>query len=155
MELSNTLVAHSLPSLTTSEPAVLATSPTLFPPPSPTPDPAMLSAELLIPTPSTAFPQSLIFTSNRNDPRESGDTIEVFETLPSVSSTTFNHVNSIPTKLHHLRGMVFFGPDEKFLIAGGANGGGIKVFKRTESSVLEEVAWLETEGLNPTGFLVL
>lgn len=153
MELSNKLVAHDISS--TSDPVVLATSPTLFPPPAPTPDPAMLSAELLIPTPSTAFPQSLIFTSNRNDPREGGDTIEVFETLPSTTSTSFTHVTSIPTKLHHLRGMVFFGPDEKYLIAGGANGGGIKVFERTESSMLKEVAWLDTDALNPTGFLVL
>lgn len=61
--------------------------------------------------------------------------------------------------------MILFGEDERYLIAGGANGGGIKVFERVgDGSKLEQVAFLDVDvagntagegGLSPTGFLVL
>ncbi len=49
----------------------------------------------------------------------------------------------------------FGGPDDKWLIAGGAQGGGIKIFERVNDGKV----WLEiaanNEAESPTGFLWL
>jgi 6-phosphogluconolactonase (cycloisomerase 2 family) len=38
----------------------------------------MLAAEVLLPEPNASFPETFIYTSNRNDPHLEGDTIAVF-----------------------------------------------------------------------------
>ena len=124
----------------------------------------MLAAELLITPPNLIFKKPYVYVSNRNDPHPEGDTIAVFSTVtPSEPKLTL--LSETRTGLRHLRGMVFFGEDERFLIAGGANGGGVKVFERIDDgSTLKEVASLGVEaagsgagdaGFCPTGFLVL
>jgi 6-phosphogluconolactonase (cycloisomerase 2 family) len=124
----------------------------------------MLTAELLIASPNSTFTKAFVYVSNRNDPHPGGDTIAVFSTVtPSEPNLTL--LSETRTGLNHLRGMIFFGDDDRYLIAGGANGGGIKVFERTgDGSTLQEVAFLGVEaagadagdaGFCPTGFLAL
>lgn len=60
-----------------------------------------------------------------------------------------------PSGLTHLRGMVLGGKGEgeegKWIVAGGVNGGGVKVFERVEGGKgLREVTKCEVE--KPTGF---
>jgi hypothetical protein len=95
----------------------------------------MLAAEILIAESNNEYPVPYVYVSNRNDPRPDGDTIAIFSTSP------FELVAEIPTGLNHLRGMKFGGENNKWLIAGGANGGGVKVFERTNGGRgLKEVA---------------
>lgn len=164
------LVAHSLPPLPlthTLSPTVLAVSPNCFLPSSDQISVPMLSSEILIASPNASYPEALIYTSNRNDPREGGDTIEIFSILPAGSSASLppsplqlQHLATTFTSLNHLRAMILFGPDSCYLIAGGTNSGGIKVFQRLKGGrLLKEVAWLEADGnesnLYPTAFLCL
>lgn len=185
LELSSTIVAHTLPPLpatpnsASSVPILLASSPTLIPTPLPVTDPnalPLLAAEILIPLPNSSFPTAYIYVSNRNEVHPDGDTITIFETFTSSSViqdaksaidsnpsiATLKHITSSHTGLHHLRGMIFFGPDDRYLIAGGAQGGGIKVFERIDGGRnLKEIAFLpvveggDQFGLRPTAFLCI
>ncbi|KAF7294515.1 putative isomerase YbhE [Mycena kentingensis (nom. inval.)] len=144
-ELDNTLVKHrfhALPAQSTH----IATKPTLLKPP---PNPhAMLAAELLIPKPNSAFPTAYAYVSNRNDPSPEGDTIAIF----GIEGDALELVTEVHTGLCHLRGMQFGGPQDKWLIAGGVNGGGVKVFERTDGGKgLKEIANADVSC--PTGFL--
>ena len=124
----------------------------------------MLTAELLVAKPNPTFKKPVILVSNRNDPHADGDTIAIFSTV-TPSEPQLALLSETRTQLRHLRGMILFGEDERYLIAGGANGGGIKVFERVgDGSKLEQVAFLDVDvagntagegGLSPTGFLVL
>ena len=52
-----------------------------------------------------------------------------------------------------MRGILFGGLDDKYLVAGGVNGGGVKIFERTDGGRrLKEVARNEFVSA-PTGFL--
>jgi 6-phosphogluconolactonase (cycloisomerase 2 family) len=107
----------------------------------------MLAAEILIPKPNASFPTSYIYVSNRNDPHPEKDTIAIFD------PKTMEMVGEVRTGLQHLRGMVFGGEDERWLVAGGAQGGGIKIFERVNGGKgLKEIAKNE-EVEAPTGFL--
>lgn len=111
-----------------------------------------LPGEILLSPTNASFPNALIYVANREDPLPEGDTISIY--TPHSSSQGFQFVESVATGFNHLRGMAFGGPDDKYLIAGGQNGGGIKVFERTGTTApyLKEVAKLE--GVEkPTGFL--
>jgi 6-phosphogluconolactonase (cycloisomerase 2 family) len=109
----------------------------------------MLAAEILVPTPSATFSHPYMYVSNRNDPASEGDVIAVFSV---ADPTRMEPAAEIRSGLSHLRGMVFGGGDDRFLIAGGANGGGVKVFERTDGGKdLREVASLNLEA--PTAFL--
>ena len=124
----------------------------------------MLTAELLVATPNSTFKKPFVYVSNRNDPHPEGDTIAIFSTV-TQSEPNLKLLSETRTGLNHLRGMIFFGDDDRYLIAGGANGGGIKVFERIgDGSTLQEVAFLGVEaagadageaGFCPTGFLAL
>ena len=59
------------------------------------------------------------------------------------------------TGLNHLRGMAFGGPDDKFLVAGGANGGGVKVFERIDDGKSLKLVASNDSVKAPTGFLWL
>lgn len=43
-------------------------------------------------------------------------------------------IATVSTGLEHLRGTVFFGPDDHSLIASGANGGGVQVFELADGA---------------------
>jgi len=113
---------------------------------------ARLAAEILIPTPNASFPTPYLYVSNRNDPSPEGDIITIFSIDQSDSLEPIAEVRS---GLKHLRGMVFGGLDDKYLIAGGANGGGAKVFERINGGKsLKEIA-SNSSIEAPTAFLWL
>ena len=112
----------------------------------------MFAAEILIPNPNSTFSVPYLYVSNRNDPSPEGDSISIF----AVDETrTLRCVNEVRTGLKHLRGMEFGGEDDKWLIAGGLHGGGVKVFQRvadgTGLTVVAEYNDMEA----PAGFLWL
>ncbi|ESK89453.1 hypothetical protein Moror_16142 [Moniliophthora roreri MCA 2997] len=144
LELSSSLTTHKL----NPEFPFLANVPTR-PEASLTAD-NMLAAEILIPPPNTTYPVPYIYVSNRNDPSPEGDTIAIF--TPDVQ---LGPITQIRTGLSHVRGIIFFGPQDKWLIAGGGNSGGVKVFERVdEGRGLKEVAALGDVN-SATGFLYL
>ncbi|KZP28433.1 putative isomerase YbhE [Athelia psychrophila] len=147
VELTSGLTAHRLPALPAA-PTLTHTTPTLS---NPLPLPNdMLAAEILVPTPNAAFPSPYLYISNRNDPSPEGDTIAIF-TLADKEQPVL--VQEVRTGLKHVRGIVFGGPDDKWLVAGGVLGGGVKVFERTEGGKnLKLVAELKDVEA-PTGFL--
>ncbi|KAK7012260.1 3-carboxy-cis,cis-mucoante lactonizing enzyme [Favolaschia claudopus] len=146
LELSSEIAKHTFPGLP-AEPKLIAKKSTMVDPPTPPHD--MLAAELLIPEPNASFSTPYAYVSNRNNPSESGDTISIFR----IEGDALDLVAEIPTGLKHLRGMVFGGPDNKLLVAGGANGGGVKVFERIDGGKgLKELA-ANSSVEAPTGFL--
>jgi hypothetical protein len=109
----------------------------------------MLAAELLIPKPNSTFSTPYAYISNRNDPSPEGDTIAIF----SIAGDTLDLIAEIRTGLKHLRGMVFGGEDDKWLVAGGAQGGGVKVFERIDGGKGLRLLAENTSIESPTGFL--
>lgn len=100
------------------------------------------AAEVLIPSPSCAFPSTLVYASNRhtgtsNDTR--GDSIAV---LSLAANGTLQIINQFFTGLNQVRGMQFGGPDNRYLVASGVVGnGGVAVFERVgEGDQFVEVA---------------
>ncbi|KAJ7115885.1 Lactonase, 7-bladed beta-propeller-domain-containing protein [Mycena epipterygia] len=145
-ELNSTLSKHRFPTLP-AEPSLIAVKPTMFNPPNPLND--MLAAELLIPEPNSVFSTPYAYVSNRNDPSAEGDSIAIF----SIAGDALELVAEVRTGLKHLRGMVFGGLNDKWLVAGGVQGGGVKVFERIDGGkglkVLASNSGIEA----PTGFL--
>jgi 6-phosphogluconolactonase (cycloisomerase 2 family) len=143
LELSSEITAHTLPKL--PEPAkLIGIASTVS---SGQPDENMLAAEILV-TPSISSEPARIYVSNRNDPHEHGDTIAVF-TLATLT-TPPKLVGEVRTGLKHVRGMVL-DPSGRYLVAGGVNGPGVKVFERApDGEWLREVAYVEVD--SPTGF---
>ncbi|KZT27154.1 putative isomerase YbhE [Neolentinus lepideus HHB14362 ss-1] len=134
LELHNTLSQHSLgPLLSSEKPSQTTTLPTHIPVPIPsqTIPLGMLAAEILLAT----TPSPFLYVSNRNDPSPGGDSIAIF----SLSPSGLERIGEVKTGLHHLRGMILFGQDDKYLIAGGVNGGeggvGVKVFERIDGGM--------------------
>ena len=87
------------------------------------------AGEILLTEASPSFPKPFVYVSNRNtgtvDPR--GDTIAIFELEPQLKL-----VAQVYTGLNQVRGMMFGGPENEFLVASGVAGsGGVIVFKRT------------------------
>ncbi|KAJ7224339.1 Lactonase, 7-bladed beta-propeller-domain-containing protein [Mycena pura] len=148
LELSSSLSKHRFHALPAA-PTLIAVKPTMSNPPTPPHD--MLAAELLIPKPNATFPTPYAYASNRNDPSEEGDTIAIF----SITGDALELVAEARTGLKHLRGMAFGGVDDKWLVAGGVNEGGVKVFERIDGGKgLKEVA-ANGSIESPTGFLWL
>ena len=111
----------------------------------------MLAAEILIPPPNDTFSHPYVYVSNRNDPSPDGDTISIYS-IADINK--LESVAEVKSGLRHLRGMVFGGPDNKYLVAGGANDGGVKVFERVDGGKgLKELASVDVSA--PTGFLWL
>ncbi|KAM5537915.1 hypothetical protein V8D89_008391 [Ganoderma adspersum] len=151
LELTSEVSAHRVPPLP-ADPVLLDTVPTMGSPPPPEAASEMLAAEILVPPPNGAYPTPYVYVSNRNDPSPEGDTIAIFSTVDA--SGKIAHVAEVRSGLKHLRGMVFGGPDDKYLIAGGVFGEGVKIFERVDGGKgLKEVAAVELAA--PTGFLWL
>jgi len=150
LELNLKLAVHALPPLPAS-PTPLTSLFTLSAP-IPIPD-GMSAAEILLPEPNESFPEAFIYTSNRNDPNPGGDTIAIFSLAAGDDKPAL--VNEVRTGLTHVRGMEFGGDDDRYLVVGGVEGGGVKVFERVDGGKgLEEVAKLGADVVeSPTGFL--
>lgn len=123
----------------------------------------MKAAEILIPKPNRSFPTAYIYTSNRDDPHPEGDTVAIFSLEKGEERPEL--VTEVRTGLRHVRGMVFGGEDDKWLVVGGAGsesdgkGGGIKIYERAEGGRdLRQIAQLDdavASKLNATSFLWL
>ncbi|KAI6043462.1 Lactonase, 7-bladed beta-propeller-domain-containing protein [Pisolithus marmoratus] len=149
LELTSKISVHSFPPTDTGPP--LKWLSTLQAPPPP--PHSMTTAEILLPEPNATFSVPYIYVSNRDDPNPEGDTIAIFslangETEPEL-------VTEVRTGLNHLRGMSFGGEDNKWLIAGGVEGGGVKIFERVHGGKdLRMVASLGRDVVpRPTSFL--
>jgi len=132
------------------------TLPTLTPPKELSP--GMLGAEILLTPASASYPEPLIYGSNRNDPLPEGDSIAIYSPASSSDSISgFDFIAEVHSGLNHLRALTFGGPEDKYVIAGGMNGGGIKIFERVESGrALKEVAKLEAGVVkSPTSFVMV
>jgi len=81
----------------------------------------MLGGELLF----AQNPTPLLYASNRDDPSPGADAIAIFEVEP------LRKVAEVRTGLKHLRGVALVGEDDAYLIAGGMNGGGIKILRES------------------------
>lgn len=151
-ELDSTVTVYSYPS--ESEVKTVKTVSSLTPPTEAAE--GMLGAEILLSKASSpAFPEPLIYVSNRNDPHAEGDSVAVFTTEDSAEG--FGLVAEIRTGMKHLRALTLGGKDDRYVVAGGASGGGIKVFERVEKGRgLKELVHLE-EGVvaSPTCFVML
>jgi 6-phosphogluconolactonase (cycloisomerase 2 family) len=148
LELTLKLAVHTFPPLP-APPTPLTSLSTLSA--SPTLD-TMLAAEILLPEPNASFPETFIYTSNRNDPHSEGDTIAIFSLAAGEGQPEL--VNEVRTGLTHVRGMAFGGDDDKYLVVGGVEGGGVKVFERIDGGKgLKEIAKLSEDVGRPTGFL--
>ena len=148
LELTSEVSAHRLLPLP-AEPTHITTVPTMSKFPGPPAELGMLAAEILLPVPNQAYPTPYLYVSNRNDPSPEGDVIAIFSV---ANPEKLELVAEVRSGLKHLRGMLFGGPNDKYLVAGGAKGGGVKVFERTEGGKgLQEVASVDLTA--PTGFL--
>lgn len=171
LELANEVSSHTFPA-PPEKPSFLSALPTLPPGSIPTAD--MLLSEILLSPSTSSHPYPLIYVTNRNEPLPAGDTIAVFaphhaSSLPPHEAADtaaaaaaaldskspgaeFQYLGSIATGLKHLRAIILGGPDSRYLVAGGAQGGGVKIFERNGAS-LREVASVEVE--KPTSFIWL
>ncbi|KAI0343594.1 putative isomerase YbhE [Trametopsis cervina] len=148
LELSSEITAHYLPPLP-AQPTLITTAPTMSKFPGDPVKLGMLAAELLLPKPNPSFSSPYLYVSNRNDPSPEGDVISIYSV---VNPEKLELVAEVRSGLKHLRGMQFGGPDDKYLIAGGAQGGGVKIFERVDGGKgLKEIAHVDLEA--PTGFL--
>ncbi|KAG7091586.1 hypothetical protein E1B28_010607 [Marasmius oreades] len=147
LELSSRLVKGKLLQFP-KQPVILASESTLSHPPQSPND--MLAAEILIPKPNSTYPEAYVYVSNRNDPSAEGDTIAIFE---ASDSDSLNMVGEVRTGLRHLRGMAFGGPENRWLITGGGNGGGVKVFERINGGKDLRLVAKNEDVKAPTGFL--
>ncbi|KAL0575843.1 hypothetical protein V5O48_006133 [Marasmius crinis-equi] len=152
LELTSHVYKHQLLPLP-KEPVFLTAVSTLSHPPSGGATAVgMLAAEIVIPETSSAYPTPYVYASNRNDPSPEGDTIVIFE---ASTSATLALITEVRTGLKHLRGMVFGGPDDRWLIAGGANGGGVRVYERIDGGKGLKLVAQNEKVKAPTGFLWL
>jgi hypothetical protein len=155
-ELASTLTAHAFPPLPAAA-TLLSTTPSLqLPPGEALGD--RLAAELLLAPALTEDAQNrnslppFLYATNRNDPRAAGDTLAIFSledpTAPSL-------VAEVHTGLRHVRGAALGGEDGRWIVLGGARGGGVKMYERVDGgrSVKEVAALSDVQA--PTGFLWL
>ncbi|PPQ76349.1 hypothetical protein CVT24_008118 [Panaeolus cyanescens] len=130
LELKSKVVKHTFPPLPELPKFVKSTATMSNPPPVPN---DMLAAEIVIPEPNSTFGTPYLYLSNRNDPSEEGDIVSIFSVeTESADGEALTLIKEVRTGLKHVRGMVFGGADDRFVIVGGANGGGVKVFERVE-----------------------
>lgn len=147
-ELTSEVTAHRFPPLP-EQGTQIAAAPTMSKFPG---DPrilGMLAAEILLPTPNKSFPKPYLYVSNRNDPSAEGDVISIY----AVSKPEkLELVAEVRSGLTHVRSMVFGGPDDQYLVAGGAFAPGVKVFQRVKGGKgLKEIASIDLPA--PTSFL--
>ncbi|KAF8749050.1 Lactonase, 7-bladed beta-propeller [Rhizoctonia solani] len=85
----------------------------------------------------------------RNTPE--GDSITIFSPIKDGNTDAFKLVNSVRTGLNHARGAAFGGDKDKWLIVGGADKGGVKIFERDGKDLRPVVGMAGV--IAPTGFL--
>jgi 6-phosphogluconolactonase (cycloisomerase 2 family) len=147
LELTSVVASHRFPSLP-KEPTPVSTSSTYVYPPNLVKD--RLAAEILITKPTTLFPTPYLYVSNRNDPCPEGDSIAIF----CINNPDALHlVGEVRTGLNHVRGIAFGGEEDRWLIAGGVNGGGVKVFERIDGGRNFRLAAQIKDIKAPTGFI--
>jgi hypothetical protein len=79
------------------------------------------ATELLAPSPNSKFKTRLLYVSNGNInsiTKNPGDSIAIFALKP------LRLISHVYTGLNRINGMTFGGPNDRYLIAGGASGGG-------------------------------
>ena len=128
-ELSSTLTSQILPKAPNGTSSLISNS-SIVPPGLPA-GAAMAAGEILIPSINHAFSGSYVYVSNRNtgvqDPR--GDAIAIYSREKNGS---VSFVDYVFTGIDQIRGMEFFGDDDRYLIASGVAGeAGVLVFERT------------------------
>jgi len=147
--MGNTVTQHTITPLSSATQLVANVS---ILPPGPLGNAKLGAAELLY----ASSPTPLLYASNRNltlDPTNigAGDTITVLATTPALKP-----VGYVKTGLAQVRAMAFLGDNDRFLLAAGLVGGGVKVFERVseEQGWLKEVASLnDTRIVQPTSFV--
>ena len=149
LELKNKVVLHRFPPLP-ALPTFIKSTPTMSNPPPASSN--QLAAEILIPPTNEFFPTPYLYLSNRNDPSPQGDIISIFSIQNPGS---LDLIAEIRTGLKHLRGMVFGGPNDKYLVAGGVDGGGVKVFERIDGGKSLQLVATNSSIQAPTSFLWL
>lgn len=110
----------------------------------------MSAAEILFPNPNKTFPEPYLYVSNRDDPSPEGDTIAIFSLDDKERPRLIQEVR---TGLKHVRGMVFGGPDDRWLVVGGVKDGGVKVFERIDDGRNLRVIAENDSIKAPTAFL--
>jgi len=138
LELTNDVVTHHWSSLSENPRPAPTTTSTL---PNPHPQ-GMFAAEILVSKPIGIDDLPHLYVSNREDPSEEGDTIAIFSLVDKENRKEPKDipelVKQVPTGLFHVRGMSFGGADGEWLIAGGVNKGGVRLFKRVKDNNGEE-----------------
>ncbi|KAI0055287.1 putative isomerase YbhE [Artomyces pyxidatus] len=136
-ELASTLTAQPFPAAPNGTSTITRQLSTV--PPNNLTAAVWAAAEILIPPTNSKFKDTYIYVSNRNtgtttDPR--GDTIAIFKPTPTLTL-----VAQVYTGLQQVRGMMFGGLNDEYIIAGGVVGtGGVVVLERTEGGAnLREV----------------
>ncbi|EIW80179.1 3-carboxy-cis,cis-mucoante lactonizing enzyme [Coniophora puteana RWD-64-598 SS2] len=148
LELSSHLSAIDFPTGT-----LIGVASTLDPPPARDallagPAGPRLAAELLIAN-QLGGQWKYLYASNRNDPAPAGDTVAIFSLAERGAPILASEVR---TGQKHVRGMMFGGPDDRYLVTGGKDGGGVKVWERVSGGRgLRELASVDVE--SPTSFL--
>jgi 6-phosphogluconolactonase (cycloisomerase 2 family) len=121
----------------------------------------MFAAEILVSKPIRTGGLPHLYVSNRDDSSEDGDTIAIFSLIDEVNGQPKEIpqlVKQVSTGLKHVRGISFGGADDKWLIAGGVNEGGVKVFNRVKGDKGEESLEFVAQNQNiekPTSFVWL
>ena len=147
-ELTSQLAVHRFPQLP-APPLPICVLSTFVIPPKPSED-IPPAAELIIAPASPSFDTTYLYASNRNNPSPLGDTIAIFSLADPEQPKL---VNEVHTGLKHVRGIELGGLEGRWLIAGGVQGGGVKVFERTDGGRgLTEVVH-NARVQKPTGFL--
>ncbi|KAI0061966.1 putative isomerase YbhE [Artomyces pyxidatus] len=147
-ELTSTLTSHRLSSLPSSASTLLSSTSTLTDPPPELGD--RLAAELLYSSSPSATPH--LYASNRNDPSPLGDTLSIFS-LEKPGAPEL--VTEVRTGVKHLRGVEIGGEGGRWVVLGGAQGGGVKIYEKVDGGRgLKEIVGLPGVD-SPTAFLWL
>ncbi|EJD08471.1 putative isomerase YbhE [Fomitiporia mediterranea MF3/22] len=152
-ELASTLTTQLLPAEPNST-STLINNVSIVPP-NPPAGAAFAAGEILIPTVSDTFNGSFVYTSNRNTGTQDsrGDAITIFKRDPFG---TVDLAGYVFTGLDQIRGMEFFGDDDRFLVASGVAGSaGVLVFERTGDGGNLTLLASNTEIPNRTSFVIL
>lgn len=109
----------------------------------------MHSGGIFLSSASSSFPTQYLYVANRLYPNSAGDTIAIFSINP------LKLVKQVRTGLHNMRGIMLGGPNDQYIVAGGQDSGGIKVFGRISGGAdLQELA--SVQGVSsPTGYAFL
>jgi 6-phosphogluconolactonase (cycloisomerase 2 family) len=107
------------------------------------------AGELLLSPTNTQYTSQYLYATNRNDPNPAGDAIAIFAVTPQLRL-----VKHVRTGLKHIRAAAIAGVDGEYLVAGGMNGGGIVVYKRTNGGEdLTELARYTDSVVSPASFV--